>query len=166
MTVKDLEELYDYSYWANRKLFGVISQLTPEEFTRQVAGSSSSIRNTLVHSMSAEWGWLSRCGGPDRSARLDPADFPSLQTVTDTWSNVEMMVRDFLSRLSNEKLDRTINFTNERGEARSLPLGSIMRHAANHTVHHRGQISLLLRMLGYTPGNVDILIYYALKSSS
>ncbi len=48
MTVKDLERLYDYSYWANRKLFQVISQLTPEQFTRTVTGSYGSIRNTLV----------------------------------------------------------------------------------------------------------------------
>jgi uncharacterized damage-inducible protein DinB len=36
-----------------------------------------------------------------------------------------------------------------------------MQHAANHGVHHRGQISLLLRMLGYSPDNFDILFYYA-----
>ncbi len=29
MTVKDLESIYDYGYWANRKLFGVIEQLAP-----------------------------------------------------------------------------------------------------------------------------------------
>jgi Uncharacterized protein conserved in bacteria len=26
-------------------------------------------------------------------------------------------------------------------------------------VHHRGQVSLLLRTLGYTPGNYDMLMY-------
>ena len=36
-----------------------------------------------------------------------------------------------------------------------------MQHAANHGVHHRGQVALLLRLLGYTPGNVDIIFYYA-----
>jgi uncharacterized damage-inducible protein DinB len=29
MTVKDLEDLYDYGFWANSRLFDVISQLTP-----------------------------------------------------------------------------------------------------------------------------------------
>ena len=38
MTTKDLEELYDYGYWANKRLIHVISQLTPEEFTQPVAG--------------------------------------------------------------------------------------------------------------------------------
>jgi uncharacterized damage-inducible protein DinB len=76
MTVKDLERLYDYGYWANAKLFAVVSGLTPAQFTQQVAGSYGSIRNTLVHTMSAEWGWVDRCGGPTRG----PA---SNRTITD-----------------------------------------------------------------------------------
>ena len=35
-----------------------------------------------------------------------------------------------------------------------------MHHAAIHGAHHRGQVALLLRILGYTPGNFDILFYY------
>jgi uncharacterized damage-inducible protein DinB len=42
MTVKDLETLYDYGYWANRKLFDVMARLTPEQFTQPVAGSYGS----------------------------------------------------------------------------------------------------------------------------
>src|SRR4030095_11576817 len=38
MTVNDLAGLYDYGYWASKKLFAVMAQLTPEEFTRPVAG--------------------------------------------------------------------------------------------------------------------------------
>ena len=77
MTVKDLERLYDYGYWANRRLVPVISQLTPEQFTRNVAGSYGSVRNTLVHIMSAEWGWLDRCGGYERGPALKPEDYPT-----------------------------------------------------------------------------------------
>jgi hypothetical protein len=39
MTVKDLERLYDYGYWASAVLFRVVSQLTPEQFTQTVTGS-------------------------------------------------------------------------------------------------------------------------------
>ncbi|MDQ1473743.1 MAG: toxin ParE1/3/4, partial [Bryobacterales bacterium] len=55
MTVNDLETLFDYGYWANRKLFVVLSQLTAEQFTQPVAGSYGSVRNTMVHVLSAEW---------------------------------------------------------------------------------------------------------------
>ena len=55
MTVDDLKRRYDYGYWANQRMFGVIAQLTTAEFTQSVAGGWGSIRNTLVHTMSAEW---------------------------------------------------------------------------------------------------------------
>jgi uncharacterized damage-inducible protein DinB len=53
--VEDLKTLFDYSYWANDRLCGVLSQLTTEQFTQPVAGSYGSIRNTMVHILSAEW---------------------------------------------------------------------------------------------------------------
>ena len=78
MTVKDLETLFDYGWWANRKLFAVLSQLTPEQLTQPVSGNHGSIRSTMVHALSAEWGWLWRCGGPERGPALNPVDFPTL----------------------------------------------------------------------------------------
>jgi len=163
MTVKDLEVLYDYSYWANRKLFDVIAQLTPEQFTQAVAGSYGSIRNTMVHVLSAEAGWLDRCGGPKRGARLNPADFPTAESIIQAWHRVETQVREFLARLKDEELARNAEYPTERSEKVSMPVGELMQHAANHAVHHRGQIALLLRLLGQAPGNFDILFYFAEK---
>jgi uncharacterized damage-inducible protein DinB len=76
-SVRDLQALYDYGYWANGKLFEVVLQLTPEEFTRSVAGSYGSVRNTMVHVLSAEWGWLDRCGGAQRGPALVTSDYPT-----------------------------------------------------------------------------------------
>lgn len=162
MTVKELDNLFDYSYWANRKLLAVISLLTPEQFIQPVAGNHGSIRNTMVHVLSAEWGWLSRCGGAERGAPLNPVDFPTVATVIDIWNQVEQYVREFLSTLKDEDLDRVIMFT-IGGEQRSMQAGKLLQHSAIHSVHHRGQISLVLRILGFTPENFDILFYYAEK---
>lgn len=161
MTVKDLERLYDYGYWANKKLLPVVSQLTPEQFTRDVAGSYGSVRNTLVHTLSAEWGWLDRCGGHSRGAALKADDYPTAASIVETWAKVEQWVRAFLAGLEDEDLDRRVEYRNPRGEARSMVLGEMLQHGANHGVHHRGQIALLLRMLGQAPGNVDLLFYDA-----
>ncbi len=163
MTIKGLENLYDYGYWANRKLFQVIAQLTPEQFTQPVAGSYGSVRNTLVHALSAEWGWLERCGGPERGSRLNPDDYPNLQSLMETWNKVETYVREFLSKLKDEDLARIVEYANPRGEERSLLLGELMQHAAAHSIHHRGQVALLLRLVGYEPGFIDMLVYYGEK---
>jgi uncharacterized damage-inducible protein DinB len=64
--VSELQRIYDYNYWANDRMLSVVEQLTPDEFCQSLAGSYGSIRNTLVHTLSAEWGWMDRCGGPPR----------------------------------------------------------------------------------------------------
>ena len=163
MTVKDLERRFDYGYWANAKLLAVISQLTPEQFTQNVAGSYGSIRNTLVHTLSAEWGWFDRCGGPSRGAALKADDFPTLESLVTTWTMVEAHVRAFLANLKDDELGRVVEFTLPQAGTRSALVGDLLEHAANHGVHHRGQVALLLRVLGHTPGNVDLLIYDAEK---
>jgi uncharacterized damage-inducible protein DinB len=78
-------------------------------------------------------------------------------------AKVGVHVHEFLSELKDEDLARNVAYMNDRAEKRSMPLGTLMQHAANHGVHHRGQVALLLRLLGYAPGNLDILVYYADK---
>ena len=102
-----------------------------------------------------------RCGGPDRGPALKPEDFPTFDALLETWRRVERHMRAFLAGLRDEDIGRNVEYLNPRGEKRSMPLGELMQHGAIHGVHHRGQVALLLRMLGYAPGNVDLLIYHA-----
>ena len=158
MRVEDLERLYAHSYWANRKLLGAISQMPPEQFTQTVAGSYESIRNTLVHVMSAEWGWLDRCGGPPRGPKLKSDDYPTLESLVTTWAKVEADMRAFLAGLEDEDLDRIIEFS-LGGPTHRVSLGNLLQHGAVHAVHHRGQVAMLVRMLGSVPGNFDLVLY-------
>lgn len=157
----DLRTLYGYNYWANEELLAVVSKLTPEEFTQPVSGSYGSVRNTLVHILSAEWGWLDRCGGHPRGHALQAADYPTLASLLARWNEVESHMRAFLTKLNDEDLLRPIHFSLANGPTQTMKLGELLHHAAIHAVHHRGQIALLLRALGKTPGNFDILFYYA-----
>jgi len=161
MTVKDLETLYDYSYWANAKLFGVIASLTPDQFGQTLAGGWGSVRNTLVHMMSAEGGWLERAGGPARGAPLKAADFPTAASVSGYWDTQEQKLRAFLATLSDADLARPMEFTIPQMSLTGvLTIGEMLHHAVTHNIHHRAQVSLLIRQLGVAPGNVDIMFYY------
>ena len=166
MTVSDLDKLFDYGYWANRRLFHAIDHLSPEQFVQPVAGSYGSIRNTLVHALSAEWGWLERCGGRARGAKLEPDNYPTRESVVSEWARVECYVREFLATLTDHELSRSVEFAMPGGPARIMPLGDLLQHAALHAVHHRGQAALLLRELGVAPGNFDLLLYDIERSSA
>jgi len=159
MTTRDLQALYEYGCWANGRILSVVAQLTPEQFTQQVAGSYGSVRNTMVHMMSAEWGWLDRCGGPPRGPALKADDYPTAASLVERWTVVERDMRAFLSRLTDADLDRRVEFSFFGGPAHVRTVGHLLQHAAIHGVHHRGQVALLLRGLGVVPGNVDFAFY-------
>lgn len=165
MTVTDLQNLFEYSYWANRHLFDVLTQLTDEEFVRPVAGSYGSVRNTMVHTVSAEWGWLDRCGGRPRGPSLKSDDYPTVASVRERWQEVEGHVRSFLSALRDDDLDRKVEWALGSGPAHTSTLSDLLQHVIVHGIHHRGQVALLLRLLGHAPGNFDAL-FYQLRASS
>jgi uncharacterized damage-inducible protein DinB len=158
--VEELETLFAYGHWANGKLFEVIARLTPEQLTRTVDGTHGSVRNTIVHILGVEWGWIGRCGGPPRGNPLDPLAYPDLASLVALREKVEGITRAFLPTLRDADLAREAEFTGAGLEKQPFTVAEMLRHAANHGTHHRGQVSLLLRLLGFSPENFDLLFYF------
>ena len=88
-------------------------------------------------------------------------NFPTLHALRETWREVRDHMTAFLDHLQEEDIARIINYPGHAGAMRSMPLGELMQHTANHAVHHRGQVMLMIRMLGGTPGHIDLLFYNA-----
>ena len=70
----------------------------------------------------------------------------------------------FLDSSRDDDLGRLVEFVVPRGgESASCRSASCCSTPRTTVVHHRGQVALLIQLLGYTPGNVDMLIYDAAK---
>ncbi len=82
MTPEEIQQLYDYNAWANRRALSAAEKLSPEQFIRSVVSSFSSVRDTLAHICAAECIWLERFKGRSPSSLPDLArcqDVPSLR---------------------------------------------------------------------------------------
>jgi uncharacterized damage-inducible protein DinB len=159
MTIDDIRLLYDYHYWANNRLLAVISTLSEEEFCRDVGGAYGSVRNTMVHLLSAEWGWLDRCGGLARGEKLNPRDYSTPDVLVSTCTRVEQHMRDYLAHVSGAELERLVEFSFGGGPSHSRAVSHLLWHASNHAAHHRGQVAMLLRMIGHPAENFDVLFF-------
>jgi len=160
MDITFISELYKYNHWANQKILVAASQLDEEKFTRALGSSFSSLRDTLVHILGAEWIWLERWNRRSPRALLSVAELPTLAAITARWEQVEEARNRFLQGLSSDDLNTAISYVNPRGETWSYPLWQQLVHVVNHSSYHRGQIVTLLRQLGARPVSTDFLEYY------
>ncbi|HSB12104.1 MAG TPA: DinB family protein [Blastocatellia bacterium] len=159
MNKNDILHLYNYNRWANARIFDAASKLTPEQFTEDLRSSHRSVRDTLAHILAAEWIWLERWNGTSPKALLDPAEFPTVESIRTRLNEVEDGCRKFISGLTDQSLETVVAYTNTRGEEWKYPLGHMLQHVANHSSYHRGQVTTMLRQLGAEVIPVDLLNY-------
>jgi uncharacterized damage-inducible protein DinB len=163
MTMVDvpvIQELYQYNRWANDRVFEALSSLTQAEFTRNLAGSYPSVRDTLAHIVWAEWIWLQRWKGISPQLVFEPGDFPAVGALRARWLDVEIDRRAFIETLTTEGLLGHVQYVNRQGQTWRYPLWRQMYHVVNHSTYHRGQLTTMLRQLAARPIPTDFLVFH------
>lgn len=163
MNKRDIQLLYDYNHWANTRLLAAASNLTVEQFNRDLASSHGSVHGTLVHILSGEWIWLKRWQKESPKAMFSPADFPTLACVREKWAAVEHEQMAFVRGVTEVSLKKMIAYENTLGETWRYPLQRMMQHLVNHSTYHRGQVTAMLRQLGAEPAATDFLVFLDVK---
>jgi len=165
MDLTALRELYDYNYWANRRILDK-AELVSEAQLKQATGFSfDSLHGTLVHTMSAEWLWRTRMQeGISPPAMHDPATFPTLASLRSAWGEEEAQMRAFLGGLRDDRLPSTITYHNTRGEACSNALWESLAHVVLHGMQHRSECAAMLTSFGHSPGWIDFIVFVREKT--
>lgn len=155
-------EMLLYMLWADRETLKAVRGVRPEDLTRDAGVSFGSLLGTMAHMLGAQRMWLSRFSGQALSRVPGPADFPDLMSWITGWEETAAQIGAFLAALDDEQLAAPITWSNTRGETFTRPLWQPVLHLVNHSSYHRGQVTSLLRQMGYAPPATD-LIYYLLQ---
>ena len=173
MTKDDIQLLYAYHRWANGRVLQAAAALSPEQFTRDLGGSFVSVRDTLVHIIRSEWGWLTYWKATSHSAAFlqdlwdednpffRPGAFPDVTAVAQKWAEVEKEQIEFVDSVTEEALRRTLPVLEKQ-----LNLAHLMQHLANHSTYHRGQIASMIRRLDAEPLPTDFAFFLLERSSA
>jgi len=156
--------LHDYTRWADLRMFEAVAKLSPEQYTKDLGSSLKSVRDTVVHLVSAQWIWLSRWNGIVPKGMWNAADYPDLVSVRAAREELGRELGDFVGSQTEASLAKPLTYKNLKGETFSYPLGQLMLHYVNHSTYHRGQVTTLLRQLGAQPVSTDLVLYYAEKA--
>ena len=166
MTPEEMKTLYDYNAWANRREMDAASALTIEQFTKQLGSSFSSVRDTLAHILGAEWVWLERFQGRTPSSLPDGSQYTDLASLRTAWLEQEARLLRFVGGLTQEDLNRVMEYKTLKSGTYSNPLWQSMQHVVNHGTYHRGQVTTLLRQLGAQPILTDLMHFYRERATA
>lgn len=152
-------ELYDYTDWANRKVWDCVLQLSEDDFRKPLDYSVGSIFEQCVHTMAVESWWLHflYTGELHFISNLD--DYPDRSSIRTKWDEVSATNRAYLLTLTDEELQRHVKpeFWDENEVA--ITVAQALCQVANHSTDHRAQILAMLHKLHAPTVGQDFLDY-------
>lgn len=166
MDTPEILTLYDYNYWANERILQMASQLSEAQLDAPTHFSAGSLRATMVHTLSAEWIWRSRWQGVSPTAMLRVENFPTLEDLRLRWQHEEQQMRTFLSFLHHEGIMQEITYQTTSGKALTQPLWQMLVHVVLHGMQHRSEMAAMLTMAGYSPGDIDFIVFLRLRPNT
>jgi uncharacterized damage-inducible protein DinB len=161
-----IRELYEYNAWANARILETATALNPAQLMAPGGASFDSVRDTLVHTMGAQWLYLERWHGRSPRALPEPAGFPDLAGIRARWDAIERDTQAFVEGLDDARLGTDCSYVNAQGEAWTYPLWQQMIHQVNHATQHRSEAAVLLTQMGHSPGWLDLLYFVDLRNAS
>lgn len=158
MNADAFRHLYNYHFHENRKLWeSCVTSLTHEQFTQSTIYSHGSVRDQIVHIISADDTWFSQLRGTADSTSFPLVDFDDRELIRVHWDTIEQMMRDYLQNLRDDML-----FTKpfpDHEEDHVLTMWQVLLHVVNHGTDHRAQLLRQLNDLGIKTQYQDYIFY-------
>jgi uncharacterized damage-inducible protein DinB len=146
-------DLLTYHRWATLRTLEPCLALTTDEFERDLGGSFPSVRHTLAHLYMADSAWLHRVRG-EAYAKPAPGALP--EDLSAAWLEV---LDGWRAVADSRNADDVIAYRAFDGTPYRNRLEDIARHVVNHGSYHRGQVAMMLRLLGHAAQGTDLIAF-------
>jgi uncharacterized damage-inducible protein DinB len=147
-----------YNRWMNERLYAAAAQMPDAERKRDRGAFFGSIHRTLNHLVWADRVWLSRFlqqpyAAPGYGTDLyeDFRELAREREITDT------EILSWAGQVTSDWLAGTLEYT-RKADGRTVRVAAwvLATHLFNHSTHHRGQVTTLLKQAGVDPGVTDL----------
>jgi len=148
-----LPTLLDHNHWATRELLERCVTLTPVQFTQPFEIGPGNLHDTFRHIIGAMIRWTDRIDG--QPVQLSIERDPRTLSPDDLLAMLEMTAVNFrrvaLQAAERSRLNEVMAMepSHPSGAIRFSQRAAIL-HVLTHGMHHRAQISNMLRQLGVT----------------
>jgi uncharacterized damage-inducible protein DinB len=154
MRTAEIHALFEYLYWIRDRVLTAAGEAGSDVLGATRSGSPRDLRATLVHELDVESGWRARLSG-DVEIDLDPANFPTLDSIADQWRRDELEMRGWLTSLT----DQALGAPSPHEADQSFPLWFYLVHVVSHGIQEFEDAVVLLGPSGRSPRNLGFLDY-------
>lgn len=159
MNIKDIHLIYEYNYWATKKILAASANVTQKQFTAPASFPYGGLHGTLVHTLETEWSWRALFQKIEDASELLPADYPTLSAIETRWHAEESAMRAYLASLHDEDMESHLLYTTDTGVERDHILWHCLLHVVNHGTQHRSEAAALLTDYGHSPEDLDFTVF-------
>jgi uncharacterized damage-inducible protein DinB len=156
---ESLTRLFDYHYWANRRLWRSVMALSDRQFTQPLNDGSPSIQAQLVRMVANENLWLNYLWHGEVEI-LQEVQIPTRTSLRVECDALEEEMYDFIDELSPADLECQIEPPFLNADI-SLKIWEILLQVINYAVECRAQLRLHLYRLGFPAPTQDFIDYLA-----
>lgn len=147
-----------YNLWMNQKIYAICSDIPDEKRKQDIGAFFKSVHGTLNHLLYGDKAWMGRFTNKPFSVNVITqelySDFDALKVERE---NTDQEILEWSKHLDCKWLSQEFEYTsNVDNKRRILPSWVLVTHMFNHQTHHRGQVTALIKQLGYDPGVTDI----------
>lgn len=160
MTKKYLQDIADYSNWADPAVINWLEEISEEDWKKEIDSSFNSIAKTALHIVSAKKIWIDFWKSAPNPTFLS-ANFTGNKVVLiEIWKKTMIDYKSFIENYHEENYSNIISIT-VRKEKWEMKFAETVLHHNNHATFHRGQLVTMLRQCGFTHFcNTDLATYY------
>ncbi|WP_149096265.1 DinB family protein [Paenibacillus terrae] len=162
-------QFYDFNVWANEQIFKRLKELPKDAYRQEVQSVFSSLSNVLAHVYLSDLGWIEVFSGKSMNHALTLAEQLKEQTESKGLEEMETMFLELSERFKsflNQKgnIDKPLVIENPSADLMKTRVSEIVPHIVNHGTYHRGNISAMLRQMGYASVSTDYGLFLYLKT--
>lgn len=141
------EKLFSHWRLVRKGLISVIEKFEGSELSYQPYPDSWPVGQIMVHIANAEEGWFRYAVTKELKewpSQLQYENYPARDKILAVLEEVHAKTERYLGTLTEQDLSSKILAPWDE----SFPLSWIIWHVIEHEVHHRGELSLILGILG------------------
>lgn len=162
-------DFYTYHNWANERVFERLKEVPEEIYRSEVQSVFPNLSAVVLHIYLTDLVWIGAMADESyediqketgaASTRLQNA---SIEEIEREYAILKERYLDFF--LGREDLDSKIIRSHPQFGSVETTLSELLHHVVNHGTYHRGNITAMMRQLGYHGPSTDYIYYlYAKK---